>query len=51
MMLKTIGSADKLAFNKNNGSKSVSEQNNSNDKVDRFDVEDNNMKYAKKSKK
>ena len=58
-MLKTTGLLNKLAANKNNGSKSVSNKNGNNklafrknvndDKVDRFDISRNSIKYVKKS--
>ena len=57
-MLKTIKSFDKLALNKNNGSKSilnknnnsilVFERNNNNNKINRFGIERNILGYAKK---
>ena len=60
-MLKTTGSSDKPAFNRRNGSKSVSSRNNnsrlafrsnnSNSKVDGYGVNGNGMEYAKKSGK
>ena len=56
-MLKTIGLLDKLAFNKNNGSKSASnknnnskpayKKNNSNSEVNKFNIGRNNIKHAK----
>ena len=60
-MLKITGLLDKLAFNKNNGSKFISSKNNnnrlvfkkniSNNKIDGFDINKNDVKYAKKSRK
>ena len=60
-MLKTTGLPDKLAFSKNNGSKSASSKNNNsklasrknngNGKINRFGFNENGMEHAKKSGK
>ena len=60
-ILKTTGLPNKLAFSKNNGSKSASsknnnnmpasERNNGNSEVDRFGIGENCVKHAKKSRK
>ena len=47
-MLKIIKSFDKLAFNRNNNSKLAFRKNNSNNEVNKFDINNNNMKYTKK---
>ena len=57
-MLKTIKSSNKLtpsknngsrsAFSKNNNNKLVSEKNDGNGEINKFDVGENNIEYAKK---
>ena len=49
LILKTIGSSDKLAFGKNNSSKLASRKNNGNGEVDKFGGD--NVEPAKKSAK
>ena len=60
-MLKTIGSPDKLALKRNDGSRSASSRNNNskptskrndgNGKVNRFGISKNGVEHAKKSRK
>ena len=42
---------NKLAFNKNNDSRSIFEKNNVNNQVNKFSVNDNDIKYITKSRK
>ena len=48
MILKTTKWPDKLIFSKNNNNKLVSEKNNGNNKIERFSIIGDSMKYIKK---
>ena len=60
-MLKTIqlpnklvfdkNNNNKLAFNKNNNKKSALRKNNNNGKINKFSINNDNIKYAKKLEK
>ena len=46
-----IESLDKLAFDRKNNSLSILNKNNNNNKINRFSISRNNVKYIKKSGK
>ena len=49
--MKIIESLNQPASNKNNGNRLAFEKNNDNNKINRFSIGNNNMEYAKKSRK
>ena len=50
-MLKIIKLSNKLVFDRNNSNRPSFKKNNSNNKIDKFSIGDNSIKYTKKSEK
>ena len=50
-MLKTIRLLNKLVFSKNDSNKSAFEKNNSDGKVDGYDIDSNSIEHTKKLRK